>query len=167
MHIPRFLAVLAAAALFSVPAFADSLTLTLLNPNQSIPAGQTSTFNATVTSTSASTIFLNGDSFSISGPFTLDDSDFFNNFPFALSPGQSFTGALFTLTDTASAGTSVYIGSFTLLGGANPNASLALGSATFPAAANAVTPEPSSLMLLATGASALMTFGKRRIGASR
>lgn len=163
MHVPRLLAVVAAAAFLSAPALADTLTLTLLNPNQSIPAGQTAQFNATATASASNTaaIFLNGDSFSVSGPFTLDDSAFFNNFPVSLAPGMSFTGALFTLTDTASSGTSAYNGFFAILGGPNSNTFVPLATVAFPSVVSATTPEPSSLALLLTGTGALGIFTRR------
>lgn len=167
MHVPRFLLVFAAAAAaFSVPAMADTLTLTLLNPVQTIAAGKTAEFDATVTAAAGNTaeIFLNGDSFNVSSPFTLNDNSFFDTFPLSLAPGKSFTGALFTLTNPLP-GTGAYSGVFTLLGGANGSSSSSLATAAFSGPANAATPEPSSLLLLATGASTLLAVGRQRFQA--
>src|SRR6476661_7814540 len=102
----RKMMMLAVAALLticlsSVAAYADTLTFTLTDPNQSINrfTGGTLTFAATVSAPASNSgaVFLNGDTVSAGGPFfTLDDSDFFANFPLFLAPGDSFTDKLFT-----------------------------------------------------------------------
>ena len=118
------------------------------------------TFDATVTAPSSNTaaVFLNGDSFNITAPITLDDSDFFSDFPLSLAPGTSFTGDLFTLTAPAGTPAGTYLGTFTLLGGANGNASNDLGTVSFAL----VTPEPSSIILLMTGMGGLAWTGLKR-----
>jgi hypothetical protein len=66
-------------------------------------------------------IFLNGDNSSIvdvGSVFTLNDNDFFNNFPVDLTPtgiGDTHTGAIFTVTNTGSVAER-YSGVFNLLG---------------------------------------------------
>src|SRR5580698_5895584 len=72
----------------------DTVTFTLNNANQNIsPSGGSETFDATVTAASGNTaaVFLNGDSFNVKAPITLNDTDFFANFPLSLAPGASFT----------------------------------------------------------------------------
>jgi hypothetical protein len=146
-------AALLMAGLSSAAAYADTLTFTLTNPNGGIlaDAGGTLTFDATVTaaSTNSGAIFLGGDSFNVTAPVTLDDSDFFNNFPLSLAPGTSFTGELFTLTlPPGMAVGSDFLGTFTLFGGA-AGANDPLGTVNF--SVSAATPEPSSIVLLLTG----------------
>ena len=80
--------------LSSAAAYADTITLTLNNPTQmTAPIGATLLFNATISapSTNKANVFLNGDDFTVSSPLTLDDTDFFLNFPALLNPGQSVT----------------------------------------------------------------------------
>src|SRR5579872_6928098 len=88
------------AILLSAPvAHADSITLTLASPSQNTLPGHTLSYIATVSAPTTNTgiEFLNGDLFSVSSPTTLNDSGYINNFPLDLTPGQSFTGGLFTL----------------------------------------------------------------------
>lgn len=146
---------LAVLALLSAPAaLADSVSFTLLEPTQTGPAGTVLTYQATVSAPLSNTgvEYLNADEYTASGSFTLDDSDF-ANFPLSLNPGDSFTGALFTLTPaTGSTGTTT--GSFSLLGGATAGSLDVLNTADFSAQVSsgvAATPEPSSLLLLGTG----------------
>src|SRR5450756_514223 len=151
---------LAAAALLmiglsSAAAYADTLTFTLTNPNQGIPVtGGSATYGATVSASSSNSgaVFLNGDSFNITAPVTLDDSDFFSNFPLSLAPGASFTGDLFVLTVPPGTAFGTYLGTFRLLGGANGNATDTLGTVSFSVI---TTPEPSSVVLLLTGVGGL------------
>ena len=74
--------------------------MTLTNPNQfiALESGGTLTYSATAFApdSNGAAVYLNGDSFNIGLPLTLDDTDFFVNFPFFLNPGESFTGDLFT-----------------------------------------------------------------------
>jgi hypothetical protein len=77
-------------------AYADTVTFTLTDPTGFIPVtGGSVTFDATVSApaSNGAPVFLNGDSFNITAPITLDDTDFFSNFPPSLAPGTSFTGA--------------------------------------------------------------------------
>jgi len=141
-------------------ALADTLTLSLSNPVQSATPGSTLTFDATVSapSTNAAPIFLNSDNYTIESPLTLDDSDFFN-FPLSLTPGGSYTGALFTVTLPSVLAPGDYTGSFEILGGANGSALDTLASTGFQVSP---TPEPGTVLLLATGLGLLAFVMHRR-----
>lgn len=141
-------------------ALADTLTLSLSNPVQSATPGSTLTFDATVSapSTNAAPIFLNSDNYTIESPLTLDDSDFFN-FPLSLTPGGSYTGALFTVTLPSVLAPGDYTGSFEILGGANGSAFDTLASTGFQVSP---TPEPGTVLLLATGLGLLAFVMHRR-----
>src|ERR1035438_2599533 len=77
---------------------ADPLTVTLAQPFQSIALNGTLDFTATVTNNTGVTEYLNGDSFSIGAPLTLDDTPYFVGYPLTLGAGDSYTGLLFTVT---------------------------------------------------------------------
>ena len=152
---------LAVAALLTIgissaAAYADTVNFTLANPFPTVAESGgnlvpgTLTFLATVSAPSSNSgaVFLNGDTFNVTAPITLDDSDFFANFPLSLAPGTSFSGDLFVLTIPPGTLASTYLGTFTLLGGADAGAQDVLGTVNFSAAP---TPEPSSILLLLTG----------------
>jgi len=145
------------------PALADIITLSLSNPVQSASPGSTITFDATVSapSTNGAPVFLNNDNFTIDSPLTLDDSDFFS-FPISLDPGDSYTGALFTVTLPSDIVFQTYTGSFEILGGAD--GSTYNPEATVDFQVN-LTPEPSTMLLLATGLGllAFAMYRKRQI----
>jgi hypothetical protein len=131
------------------PVLAATITLSLSNPVQSAPPGSTLTFDATVSapSTNAAPVFLNSDNYTIDSPLTLDDSDFFS-FPLSLDPGDSFTGALFTVTLPADNLFQTYTGSFEILGGADGLTFDTLATTGFQLNP---TPEPGTMLLVATG----------------
>jgi hypothetical protein len=148
--------VLAATMLLSSRTFADTIGLSLSAPVQSSTVGSTVSFVATVSApgTNAATVFLNGDSFDISSPLTLDDSGFLFDFPLSLDPGDSFSGTLFSVSLPSNVAAGSYTGSFEILGGADGGAQDTLGSVDWqvdvaPTASSV--PEPESLLLLASG----------------
>jgi len=157
-------AIVAIALVTCAGAKADSVTLTLTQATEYVSAqtGGTVTFDATVSAPASNSAveYLNGDSFNLSGLLSLDDTDFYLNFPLDLAPGDSFTGDLFTVTVPAGVSAQDYQGSFTLEGGGDANASNNLATVRFDVVA---TPEPSSMLLLLTGL-IIVTFSLRRRG---
>lgn len=139
------------SAVSSTPAaHADTVTLMIDNPVQSMRPGGILFYEATVAAANTNTgaVYLNADSFSLNAPFTLDDSSFLLTFPFVLDPGQSYTGTLFDIPVPLDSPIAVFTGLFQILGGATNGDETVLSSANF---ATAVTPEPSSLLLFETG----------------
>ena len=146
--------VVAATLLLSTRTFADTIDLSLNAPAQPVTAGSTVSFVATVSApgTNGGTVFLNGFSFNVPSPLLLDDSGFFNDFPFSLDPGDSFSGVLFSVALPSNVAAGLYTGSFEILGGADSGAFDTLGSVDFQVnVAPSAVPEPESLILLTAG----------------
>jgi hypothetical protein len=151
---------LLATLALAMPASADTLNLVLSNPIQTGIPGTTLTFDATASapSSNSETIFLNGDNFNGTlGGAVLDDSDFLN-FPFSLDPGDSSEGSLFTVTLPSTLAPGTYTGFFEILGGSDPGAQDTIATVNFEIDAPAATPEPGTLLLLATGLTLLAAF---------
>jgi hypothetical protein len=155
---------LTAGMLLAVQAHADSITLTLAQPSQvgTGHLGGTLSFNATVAApgSNGAAVFLNGDTFNVGAPLTLDDDGFFLGFPLSLNPGQSFTGLLFTVFLPTTTPSGLYNGTFSILGGANSNAENDVANVSF--SVSTIAPEPSSILLLATGLSGLVVMIRRK-----
>jgi hypothetical protein len=141
---------------------ADSLTLTLTNPDQTATPGATLTYQATVFApgTNTGTVYLSGDAFTFAAPFPLDDSPFVFSFPLSLAAGQSFTGTLFDIPIPLNAPLGTFAGSFQITGGSTANSTTVLTSAAFTAT---VTPEPSDLTLLGIGLSCVFSVHRARL----
>ncbi len=147
---PLFAACLS-VCLSSQAALADSVSLTLNSPSSVSPqTGGTLDYIGTIAAASTNTgdEYINGDAYSIGAPFTVNDSGFYSNFPGFLTPGQTVTGLFFDIVVPADSAIGTYTGSFTLLGGSTAIAADSLATASFSAA---VTPEPSTWLLLGTG----------------
>jgi hypothetical protein len=105
-------------------AYAQTLDVTLIDPNPVVTQGTTSiAFDATIFNPSTTdTIYLNGDAATTSSPFlTVDDTPFFNNAPLSLAPGQSSGKIeLFDVDLAAATTTDTYaLNTFSILGGAD------------------------------------------------
>lgn len=165
MKISKLALLSVAALLASVPALADSFTVSLLPANPTVAAGSTYTLSGTITAAAGNTgdIFPLGDTITVDAPVTYDDTLFLVNVPLSLAAGQSFTGDLFTVTLPSSIATGVYLGNLDVL------SSDALGNfITADAAfsvnatqASSVTPEPGSWLLLSTGLGAAGVLRRR------
>ncbi|CEK15808.1 hypothetical protein CWRG_01279 [Chthonomonas calidirosea] len=130
------------------------ISLRLSPALQSGPAGTSNlfTFIGTITNNGTSTVFLNADNFTFAATgWTLDDTDFFNNAPPSLNPGDT-TGliALFTATNPQSAPAGNYVGTYSILGGATSSDTNVLASEPFQVTltSSATTPEMGSLASL-------------------
>lgn len=110
---------------------AQTLDLTLLDPNQTVTQGTTVVaFDATILNASTATIYLNGDAATTPSSFlSVDDSPFFANAPYSLAPGQS-SGPfeLFDVDLATNTGVGSYLGNdFEIQGGADGGMFTAFG----------------------------------------
>jgi hypothetical protein len=158
---PLLAALTIAGLLFAgAAAKADDLTIDLTSATQSGVGGDVLSFNATVTNNTATTIYLNGDNGSyVNAPLTFDDSPY-GNYPLTLDPGDTASGILFNIDLPAGAPFGVYNGYFDITGGTDGNAQNIEGEAVFDVI---VTPEPNTLLLLATGMATLAGAVRRRV----
>jgi hypothetical protein len=75
---------------------------------QTATPGATVTYSATVTNTGTSTVFLNNDSYTFTGPGSLDDTLFGSNFETSLGAGLAITNKpIFTIGVNSAPSTSL------------------------------------------------------------
>ena len=149
-------------ALVSTGAQAQTvLDFQLLNPSMNAASGSTLTFQALLTNTGSTPLFLNSDFGIVDPPLSVDDGKFIDAFLLGTANPLPADGLphLFNLFDVVVPGGlakgDTFHGSFTLFGGADRNAVAQLGAQRFDITINAVTPEANSLLLFASAIAAL------------
>lgn len=161
----RILIAFAAASLATAPAFADTFTLTLSPSTTTLSAGGTYSFMGTIAADASNggDLTLISESATGDSPLALDEDPFYSDTPLFLSPGEFYKGALFTASLPASAMSGTYLGNLDVQvtdAQGNPLFQDAAFSVVAAPAA-AVTPEPGSWLLLATGLAAAGCFWRR------
>ena len=153
--------VFAALLGFNSPAFADPVVLDGV-------IGSTVSFDADIQNPieNVDTLFLNGSSFTIDSPLSLNDL-LTVNFPPSIAAGDEAFGTLFTVDLPVGLTPGLYNGTYIILGGFTPTDQEPLAEIDFQINAQPATspvPEPGTWVLLLTGAGALgmMMYGKRR-----
>jgi len=150
--------------LSSTAAKADSALTLTLTPQYQAGDGPMFDFYATLTSTGTDTVYVNGGGVTaLDTGLSLDDNPFNTDSNFwVLAPGASYTGLFFTVTAPSyvQGASNYYKGSYGIWGGATSDSQDSLASANFDIQ---VTPEPSSMVLLATGLVGLAGTLRRRL----
>ncbi len=149
----------------AAPAVADTFSYSLTTVDPTVAPRGPVTFEGSIAAPSSNSgDLLLSDSFSCTG-CTLDDTDFFNDVPYPLAPGGSYTGPLFTVTVSNPFATGAYDGTFDVgltdaLGNPIPGT---FDSAPFEVtvAPSSVTPEPDSWLLLSTGVAGVGLLRRR------
>jgi hypothetical protein len=162
--IPALLTLLLTMGLSSA-AHADTVFFALVTPNVTANPGATVDFYAFISEQQGTYFFLDGDSYSVEAPLSLDDSGQFMNFDQLFFDHQQDFGLLFSVTLPINIPTGTYLGSYTLLGGFQGTDTDELSSQNFQiTTVNAVAPvpEPSTLLLLCCGLMAVACGYKRR-----
>jgi hypothetical protein len=151
-----------AAILLSVSIAKADLLSVSISPATGV-SGNTLAIIGTITNNSGQTVYLNEDSFSLPGPFVVDDTPFFLNTPLFLTNGGSFTGEILDVTINTPATPGSYTGTFWILGDTTGNggADFLNGTAGTPFQVN-VAPEPSSKVLLTSGMVGMAGIIRRR-----
>lgn len=164
----------AGLALAPVAAHAQAFTVTFAPATQTVLPGFSTTFSGTITNTTATSLYINGDNIDPLAPgLTTDDMPFYNTFgpnPVLLGAGQTYALTdLFTVTDTTAA-IGAYQGQYTIYGGLDPTAADQTGFQTFTVnVPQAPVPEAStsvSLAVLLTGGAAMWAFKRRKAAAA-
>jgi PEP-CTERM motif len=150
---------------------ADSLNVTLGQSTQTVLQGTiVVAFTGTILNPSTTdTVFLNADSsVTSSSLLSLDDSPFLSNpFLVSLNPGQSIGSVLFNIDLPTDLAAGLYTGTFSILGGPDGGALSNFSDladvnfavdVTSPVVA---TPEPGTILLLASGLAGLGLLRKR------
>jgi hypothetical protein len=162
------LSTLAVATLaLAIPAHANTITISLTNPDQTGTVGQTLQYFGVITNNTNATVNLDGDALILNSP-GINLIDDFNDpdVPFFLTadgaPGAS-SGIIELFDVSLSAGfTGINLGTYDITG----DSGTAIGATTFsvaPAAAPlAATPEPASIILLLTSLPAALPLFRRR-----
>lgn len=157
-----FFALLAIASVLvaTAPASADTVSYSLTTTDLSVAAGGTVTFDTSIAAPSSNSgdIYILSDSFSCQTGCMVDDTDF-NNTPFYLSPGQSFTGPLFSVNTLSTDAAGDYPGSFDITF-SDASGNSFTDSAPFTVT---VTPEPASWLLLCTGLAGAWLLRRRLV----
>jgi len=152
-----------AALALAVPAHASTITISLVDPNQTGNVGQTLQYFGVLTNNTGETVNLDGDDLTLNAPgITLTD-DFNANAPFFLAPdGQagSSSGVIELFDVTLSPGfTGVNLGTLDVTGDTGGAVSV-VGETTFSVAP---TPEPASFFLLLTSLPAAIVPIRKRL----
>ena len=159
-------AVCLAGVAFGHPAFADPVTLTLTNPNQTGAVGTVLNFTGSLSNVAAPTATIVGDNFNgLPVTLTFDDTPFITNFLGQEIAGGSTLGPLsmFTVTIEDGAVPGVYDGVFSAFFDSNGGT----GQETNPQAFSiTVVPEPATLWLSGLGLVSLLAVRSRRCRAA-
>ncbi|HEY4363782.1 MAG TPA: PEP-CTERM sorting domain-containing protein [Bryobacteraceae bacterium] len=144
-----------------------TFTVTFSPSTVSGPPGSVLGFTGTLLNNTASTVFINNDSFTLAGGIPLDDSPFFGNAPFSLGPNASSGPFLFfNVTIPALQAPNDYAGTFDVIGGADGNAQDNLGEGVFTVTVSSV-PEPAPGLLVAAGLGAFLLLRRRLLWRAR
>jgi hypothetical protein len=156
------------AAALTGAATAGPITLTLQNNDLSTTAGGNVTFLVTAINNMSFLVNLNGDSFSVAAPLTVDDTAFQNDW-FDLTANQTVgPEALFAVDVPLGTTPADYLGSFSIAGGPDPSDQNLLATVDFTVTVTPAssTPEPGTFVTLG-GALAGLGLWVRRRAASR
>ena len=162
----HILTTLTIAAGLAVSACGGTIGVELVSPELAGLAGDTLTFQGTLSNSSGSSQFINGAQLLLNGfsSSQLDSTDFLTFAPFTLADGVTTSQfPFFTVTIPVPFATGPYEGSFSVLGGSTGTAQNDLGDVPFTVqvgTASASVPEPSSAFLLTLGAGCVIVLRK-------